>query len=161
MWHAVDKASGGGGGGAGGGKGRDQGEGAPQRESLRTRGVGGAEREARRKKGGRGVAEASVAAATADRLLTMDVERSAIEPTVCMISSSEKARRRFFAAPIGAAAAARQLLTRWTGWRGWSQLERRGKSAELKRSKSRTKIPYNKWVFRCSKNYYFYNIINL
>ena len=77
---------------------------------MRTRGVsvggGGAEREARRKKGGRGVAEALVAAVAADRMLTMDVEGSTIWIAVRMISLSDEARRRFFAAPIGAAAAA-------------------------------------------------------
>ena len=66
-------------------------------------GVGGAEREARRKKGGRGIAEASVAA---ERLLTMDVYRSAIRLAVRMISSLDEARLRFFAAPVGAAAVA-------------------------------------------------------
>ena len=47
-----------------------------------------------------------VTAACADRLLTMDVERSAIRLTVHMISLSDKARRQFFAAPVGAAAVA-------------------------------------------------------
>ena len=79
----------------------------PWQESPSTRGVdgvgGGAERETRRKKGGHGVA---VAAAAADRLLTMDVDRSAIRLAVHMISSSDEARRRFFVAPVGAAAAA-------------------------------------------------------
>ena len=42
----------------------------------------------------------------ADRLLTMDVELSVIRLAVRMTSSSDEARRRFFAAPIGAAAAA-------------------------------------------------------
>ena len=77
---------------------------------MRTGGVsvsGGAEREARRKKGGRGVAEALVAAAAAaDQILTMDVEGSKIWIAVRMISLLDEARRRFFAAPIGAAAAA-------------------------------------------------------
>ena len=81
---------------------------------MRTRGVsvggvgvgGGAEREARRKKGGRGVAEALVAAVAADQMLTMDVEGSTIWRAVCMISFSDEGRRRFFAAPVGAAAAA-------------------------------------------------------
>ena len=78
---------------------------------MRTRGVsvgsGGAEREARRKKGGCGVAGASVAAAAAvGRLLTMDVERYVIWHAVRMISLSEESRRRFFAAPVGAAGAA-------------------------------------------------------
>ena len=61
----------------GGGQGRDWGEGALRWEYTSTRGdgVGCAEREARRKKGGRGVAEASVAAAAVDLLLTMDVEQ--------------------------------------------------------------------------------------
>ena len=44
--------------------------------------------------------------AAADRLLTMDVERSAIRLAVRMISSSDEARSRFFAASVGAAAAA-------------------------------------------------------
>ena len=79
---------------------------------MRTRGVsvggggGGAEREARSKKGGRGVAEALVVAAAADRMLSMDIEGSTIWLAVRMISLSDKARCRFFAAPIGAAAAA-------------------------------------------------------
>ena len=78
---------------------------------MRTRGVsvsggGGVEREARRKKGDRGVAEALVAAAAADRMLTMDVEGSTIWLAVRMISLSDEVRRRFFAAPVGAAAAA-------------------------------------------------------
>ena len=79
---------------------------------MRTRGVsvcgvgGGAEREARRKKGGRGVAEALVVAAAADRMLNMDVEGSTIWLAVRMFSLSDEARRRFFAAPVGAAAAA-------------------------------------------------------
>ena len=103
LLHAVDESSGGGGVGPGGGQGRDQGEGAPRREYPRTRGVSGVEREVRRKKGGRGVVEASVAAA--DRLLTMDVELSAIRITVRMISSLDEARRRFFVAPVGAAVA--------------------------------------------------------
>ena len=42
--------------------------------------------------------EASVAAA--DRLLTMDVERSAIRLAVRMISSSDEARHRFFATTV-------------------------------------------------------------
>ena len=73
---------------------------------MRTQGVSvggvgvGAEREARRKKGGRGVAEA------ADGMLTMDVEGSKILLAVRMISLSDEARRRFFAAPVGAAAEA-------------------------------------------------------
>ena len=79
---------------------------------MRTRGfsisvgsdVGGTEKEVRRKKGGRGVAEA--AAAAADRMLTMDLEGSTIWLTVRMISLSDKGRRRFFAAPVRAAAAA-------------------------------------------------------
>ena len=88
-------------------RGRDRVEGAPLRESTRTQGggVGSAEREARRKKGGCGVAEALEVVA-AIRLLTGDVERSAICLVVRMISSSDEARRRFFAAPVGAAAAA-------------------------------------------------------
>ena len=53
------------------------------------------------RRGGRGVAEASVA----DRLLTMDVERSAIRLAVRMISLWDEARRWFLAAPVGAAAA--------------------------------------------------------
>ena len=79
---------------------------------MRTRGVsvggggGSAEREARRKKGGRGVAEALVAAEAADRILTMDVDGSTIWLAVRMISLSDEARRRFFAAPVGAAEAA-------------------------------------------------------
>ena len=79
---------------------------------MRTQGVsvggvgGGAEREARRKKGGRGVAEALVAAAAADRILTMDVEGSTIWLTVRMISLSDEARCRFFVAPISAATSA-------------------------------------------------------
>ena len=44
--------------------------------------------------------------AAADRLLTMYVERSEIRLAVRMISLSDEARRRFFAAPVGAAAAA-------------------------------------------------------
>ena len=44
--------------------------------------------------------------AAAGRLLTMDVEQSAIWIAVRMISSSDEARRRFFAAPVGAVAAA-------------------------------------------------------
>ena len=59
-----------------------------------------------RKKGCRGVAEASVAVAAANRLLTVDVERSAIRIAVHMISLSDEARRLFFAEPVGAAAAA-------------------------------------------------------
>ena len=47
-----------------------------------------------------------MAAVAADRLLTMDVERSAIRPAVRMISLSHKVRRQFFAAPVGAAAVA-------------------------------------------------------
>ena len=97
----------------GGGQGIYQGEGTPLRKSTRTRcvgvgvGVDGAEREARRKKGGRGVAEAPVAAAAmANRLLTMDVERSEIWIAVRMISLSDEARRRFFLAPVRAEAAA-------------------------------------------------------
>ena len=46
------------------------------------------------------------AAAAADQLLTKDVERLEIRLTVRMISSLDEARRRFFAAPVGAAAAA-------------------------------------------------------
>ena len=76
----------------------------PRQESPRTQGVGDAEREARRKKGGRGVTDASVAAA--ERLLTMDLEGSVIRIVVRMISSSDEARLRSFAAPVGAAAAA-------------------------------------------------------
>ena len=83
---------------------------------MRTRGVsvgggggGCAEREARRKKGGRGVAEALVVAA--DRMLTMDVEGSTIWLAVRMISLSGEARRRFFAATVGAAAAAPSSLS--------------------------------------------------
>ena len=45
------------------------------------------------------------AAAAADWLMTMDVERSAIRLAVHMISSLDKARRWFFAAPVRAAAA--------------------------------------------------------
>ena len=45
-------------------------------------------------------------AAAADWLLTMDVERSATRLAVLMISSSNEERLRFFAAPVGAAAAA-------------------------------------------------------
>ena len=92
--------------GEGGGRGRDRGEAALRRESLSTQGVSSSEREARRKKGGCGVAEASVVAAAADRLLTMDVERSKIRLAVRMISSLDEARRWFFTAPVGAAAAA-------------------------------------------------------
>ena len=44
--------------------------------------------------------------AAADRLLTMDVERSMIRLAVRMVSSSDKARCRFFAAPVGFLAAA-------------------------------------------------------
>ena len=79
---------------------------------MRTRGVsvgggsGGSEMEVRRKKGGRGVAEALVVAAAADRMLNMDVEGSTIWLAVRMISLSDEGRRRFFAAPVGAAAAA-------------------------------------------------------
>ena len=65
----------------------------------------GAEAEARRK-GGRGITEALVAAAVADRLLTMDVDRSAVQLAMHMIYSSDEARCRFFAAPFGAAAVA-------------------------------------------------------
>ena len=78
---------------------------------MRTRGgggggiSGGADREARKKKGGRSVAEASGAAA-ADQVLTMDVEQSVIRFAVRMISLSDEARRRFFAAPVGEAAVA-------------------------------------------------------
>ena len=62
---------------------------------------------ARRNKGGHGVAEAAVAAAVAaDRLLTMYVERSAIRLAVHMIFSLDKARHRFFAAPVVTAVAA-------------------------------------------------------
>ena len=45
-------------------------------------------------------------AAAVDRLLTMDVEGSTIRLAVRMISSSNEVRRRFFAASVGAAAAA-------------------------------------------------------
>ena len=45
------------------------------------------------------------AAAATDRLLTIYVERSAIRLAVHMISSLDKARRWFFAAPVRAAAA--------------------------------------------------------
>ena len=69
-------------------------------------GGGGAEREVRRKNGGRSVAEALVAAAAADRMLTMDVKVSTIWLAVRMISLSDEARRRFFAGAVGAAAAA-------------------------------------------------------
>ena len=73
---------------------------------MRTRGVsvgggsGSTEREARRKKGGCGVAEALVAAAAEERMLTIDVEVSTIWLAVRMISLSDEARRRFFAAPV-------------------------------------------------------------
>ena len=107
---------------------------------------GGEEEEGRsRRRGG-------VGAAAAERLLTMDVERSAIRLAVCMISSSDKARRRFFAAPVGVAVETsptdRAVATHWTGWRGQSPSEWRVKSAKLEHSKSRTKIPYDKLVFR-------------
>ena len=85
------------------GRGRDWVEGATWQEYPRTRGVvvGGAEREA---KGCRGVAESLVL--EADLMLTMDVERSTIRFAVRMIYSSDEARSRFFAASVGAAAAA-------------------------------------------------------
>ena len=46
------------------------------------------------------------AAAAADRMLTIDVEVSTIWIAVRMISLSDEAKRRFFAALVGAAAAA-------------------------------------------------------
>ena len=47
----------------------------------------------------------------ADRLLTMDVEPSAIPLVERMISLSDEARRHFFAAPVGEAAAASSAKT--------------------------------------------------
>ena len=47
-----------------------------------------------------------MAAAAADRLLAVDVEQSAILIAMRMISLSDEARRRFFAAPVGLAATA-------------------------------------------------------
>ena len=47
-----------------------------------------------------------MAAAAVDRLMNMDVERSAIWLTVCMISLSEEVMHRFFAVPVGEVAAA-------------------------------------------------------
>ena len=47
-----------------------------------------------------------VATAAADWLLIMDVERSVIRIAVRMISSSDNTMHRFFAAPVGVAAAA-------------------------------------------------------
>ena len=47
-----------------------------------------------------------MAAAVADRLPTIDLDRSAIRLAVRMISLSEEARCQLFAAPVGAAAAA-------------------------------------------------------
>ena len=81
-----------------------------------------------------------VVAAAADRLLTMDVERSAIRIAVRMISLSDDARRWFFAAPVGVAAVAspakRAVAYALGRLEGWSPLELHVKSDKLQRSKS-------------------------
>ena len=79
-----------------------------------------------------------MAAAVADRLLTMDVEQSAIRLAVCMISLSDEAKRRFFSAPVRAAAAAspakRAVADALDSLEGQFPSERRGKSTKLERN---------------------------